>query len=120
MAEENLPPANLPNVTIPVGLSTSLGVLGTMVLGVVGLVTAVLNGDHTSETITALVTATLVLATTIYGRMHQAAAVYRDAPSPMQGIQSALEVVAAPIEPQPPDDLPPDSPSLPPDPSSTE
>lgn len=89
-------------VAVPVGLSTMLGVFGTSVLSIIALITAVLDGDHTPETLTALATAVIVLATTIYGRMQQAAAIYRDAPSPLQGIQDAIGVVNAPLETDPP------------------
>jgi hypothetical protein len=94
-----VPQNQLDNVSIPKGLATQLGVYGTAVLAIAALVSAVLNGDHTPETLTALATATIVLATTIYGRMKQAAAVYRDAPSPLQGIQQAAEVINAPLGP---------------------
>jgi hypothetical protein len=90
---------SVPKVTIPSGLSTQLGVYGTSVMAIVALITAVLNGDHTLETLTALVTATILLSTTIYGRMRQAAAVYRDASSPIQGVLEAVDVVSAPLPP---------------------
>lgn len=90
---------SVPKVTIPIGLSTQLGVYGTSVMAIVALVTTVLDGDHTPETLVALATATILLATTIYGRMRQAAAVYRDSPSPLQGIRDAVDVVNAPISP---------------------
>lgn len=83
---------------VPIGLATKLGVWGTSVLAIVALATAVIDGDHTPETITALVTATIVLATTIYGRMKQAAAAYRDAPSSLQGVVEALDKLNAPLE----------------------
>lgn len=63
--------------TIPVGLGTQLGTLGTVVLGFVALLTAVLHGDHSAETIAALLGAVTTLVTTIGGRMAQAAAIYR-------------------------------------------
>lgn len=89
---------------VPTGLATKLGVYGTSVLAIVALVTAVLDGDHTPETITTLVTATIVLATTIYGRMKQAAAAYRDAPSSLQGVVEALDKLNAPLDPVVPSD----------------
>jgi hypothetical protein len=89
----------LPKVTIPSGLATQLGVYGTSVMAIVALVTAVLDGDHTPETLIALVTATIILATTIYGRMKQAAAIYESVPSPVQGILEAIDVITAPISP---------------------
>jgi hypothetical protein len=87
----------VPRVTVPIGLSTQLGVYGTSVLAIVALVSAVLDGDHTLETLTALATATILLATTIYGRMKQASAVYHNATSPFQGIRDAADVVNAPL-----------------------
>jgi len=102
-------PVTRSNFTIPIGFATKLGVYGTSVLAIVALVTAVLNGDHTPETLTALGTATVVLATTIYGRMKQAAAVYRDAPSPLQGAQDAIGVLNTPLDPAPLDPPPPGS-----------
>lgn len=89
--------ANRSSFAVPVGIATKLGVYGTSVLAIVALVTAVLDGDHTPETLTALATATIVLATTIYGRMVQAAALLRDAPSPLQGLQEAANVINAPL-----------------------
>lgn len=94
-------PVTRQNFVIPIGLASKLGVYGTSVLAIVALVTAVLDGDHTPETLTALATATIVLATTIYGRMKQAAAMYRDAPSPLQGIQEGIGVLNAPLDPPP-------------------
>lgn len=83
--------------TVPVGLATKLGVYGTSVLAIVALVSAVIDGDHTPETLTALATATIVLATTIYGRMKQAAAVLLHSPSPLQGAQEAVNILNAPL-----------------------
>lgn len=100
-------PVTRQNFAIPIGFASKLGVYGTSVLAIVALVTAVLDGDHTPETLTALATATIVLATTIYGRMKQAAAMFRDAPSPLQGAVEALGVVNAPLDP-PSDPLPPE------------
>lgn len=85
-------------MNIPVGLATKLGVYGTSVLAIVALATAVMNGDHTVETLTALSTATIVLCTTIYGRMKQAAALLLNAPSPLQGVQDAASVLNAPLD----------------------
>jgi ABC-type transport system involved in cytochrome bd biosynthesis fused ATPase/permease subunit len=87
----------VPTVTIPSGLATQLGVFGTSAMAIVALVSAVLDGDHTPETLVALATATIILATTIYGRMKQAAAVYHNATSPLQGLQDAVAVVNAPL-----------------------
>jgi hypothetical protein len=86
-----------PRSAVPVGLATKMGVYGTSVLAIVALVTAVIDGDHTPETLTALATATIVLATTIYGRMKQAASILQHAPVPLQGAQEAIEVLNAPL-----------------------
>lgn len=63
--------------TIPVGLGTKLGALGTLALAAVALVAAVLDGDHSQETLVALAGAVIALCTTIAGRYVQAAAIYR-------------------------------------------
>jgi ABC-type transport system involved in cytochrome bd biosynthesis fused ATPase/permease subunit len=91
--EEMMPDPNRDSFKVPIGPSTKMGVYGTSVLAVVALVTAVLDGDHTPETMTALFTATFLLATTIYGRMKQAAAVYHNAPTPLEGVTSAVGVL---------------------------
>lgn len=61
---------------IPVGLGTQVGLAATAVQWLVALVTALLAGDHSEETITALITGGVTLATVIAGRMIQAAAAY--------------------------------------------
>jgi hypothetical protein len=97
------PPTTNPRAdfVVPTGLATKLGVYGTSVLAIVALVTAVLDGDHTPETLIALATATIVLSTTIYGRMKQAAALYRDAPNSLQGLEDAITALNAPLDPPP-------------------
>jgi hypothetical protein len=66
---------------ISIGLGTKLGALGTTILGVAALVSAVLGGDHTAETIGALASAAIVLVATIAGRFAQAYAIYRNLPA---------------------------------------
>jgi hypothetical protein len=78
LAEEESPVDGGP--AIPVGLGTTLGALGTMILGVAALVSAVLGGDHTAETLGALASAAVVLVATIAGRFAQAYAIYRSLP----------------------------------------
>jgi hypothetical protein len=69
---------------IPEGLATKVGKYGAVLLGIVALVAAVLDGDHTEETIASLVGAVLLAVRMMDGRYKQAAAIYRDAPSPRQ------------------------------------
>lgn len=71
----NSPPAA---PVIPVGLGTKLGTSGVAVLSVLALTTAVLKGDHSTETLVLLVSAVGVLIRVIDGRYKQAAAIYRD------------------------------------------
>ncbi len=88
-------------ITIPVGLATKLGVYGASVTALLAIVSAILNGDHSVETLTAGATAAILLSTTIYGRMKQAAALISAAPT-LQGATDALAVINAPYpEPQP-------------------
>lgn len=89
---------------IPVGLATQLGKLGVAAFGVVALVAAVLHGDHSEETITALIGAIATLLTLMGGRYAQAAAALRDAPSLRQsGSNGSLDF---PDELEPADDAP--------------
>lgn len=76
-ATPEAPPAT---PVIPVGLGTKLGALGTSVLGLAALVSAFLGGDHSAETVGALVSASIVLIATIAGRFAQAYAIYRNKP----------------------------------------
>lgn len=88
---------------IPVGIGTSLGVLGAMVSGVAALVASVWSGDHTAETIGALASAVFVLAVTIAGRFAQAYAIYRSKVDPDQIIAAMEDITAPPsIVPPPP------------------
>lgn len=61
---------------VPVGLSTKVGLASSAVLGVVAALAAILDGDHSAETIAALVTAAFVLYGVIRSRGDQAAALY--------------------------------------------
>lgn len=63
--------------TIPEGLATRLGKYATALLAVVAAVTAVLEGDHSQETLLAGAGAVAVLLTLMGGRFAQAAALYR-------------------------------------------
>jgi hypothetical protein len=81
LLSEAEPPAD-GGSAIPVGLGTMLGAFGTTILGVAALVSAVLGGDHTAETVGALASAAIVLVATIAGRFAQAYAIYRNPPTP--------------------------------------
>lgn len=57
---------------IPVGLGTKVGLSASVVQFVGVLVTVLLDGDHSEETISLLVTATVTLVTVLWGRFKQA------------------------------------------------
>lgn len=59
------------------GLATKSGYLATALLAVFAVVTAIVNGDHSSETIASLAGAVWTLSVTVGGRMYQAAAMLR-------------------------------------------
>jgi hypothetical protein len=57
---------------IPVGLATRVGAVVGAGFTLVGLVTAVLDGDHSQETITAMILAAVAFVTLMSGRYAQA------------------------------------------------
>lgn len=61
---------------IPIGVGTILGFLGTAISLFLALITMVLDGDYTVETLTAGTSAVVLLSVTIIGRMAQAYAIY--------------------------------------------
>lgn len=73
--------------------------------GIATVVTAVLDGDHTTETIGTLASAVIVLITLMGGRYAQAAAKYRDALSPQEKAllaevaKTALDRSSPPVRP---------------------
>lgn len=107
---EPAPPPEARIPSIPVGLATKLGVYSSSVLAIVALVTLVLDGDYTSETLTALAGAVITLATTLAGRFAQAYALLRSDQS-LSGIISAVEGINEPLPPSlgapPPTPAPP-------------
>lgn len=72
------------SLKIPTGLATRLGVIGTAGLAVAALIAAILTGNHSADTQTALIGAVATLVTTMIGRYAQATALARDIPSPKQ------------------------------------
>lgn len=76
---------------IPVGLGTKLGLFGTSVLAVIALVTAVLHGDHTFETLVSLAGAVALLYKVVDGRYQQAAAIYRASHSVLNTVGAFLQ-----------------------------
>lgn len=58
---------------IPVGLATRLGQIVAAIFGLIALVTAVLNGDHSQETILALILSAGTVFVLMGGRYAQAA-----------------------------------------------
>ena len=61
---------------IPKGLATQIGQVVGAGFALVALVTAVLEGDHSQETITALILSAVTFVTLIVSRSAQAAAWY--------------------------------------------
>lgn len=62
--------------TIPVGLATRIGLIVASIFGLVSLVTAVLHGDHSQETITSMILAGVTVFILLGGRYAQAALAY--------------------------------------------
>jgi hypothetical protein len=94
-------PSNLPDSppaapVIPVGLGTKAGLLMTAVLGVVAVLAAISNGDHSDETIAGLAGSVWVLSVTIGGRMAQAAAALRAAAPYIESVGHGLRGVDRP------------------------
>jgi hypothetical protein len=84
MNDGTLQPSTAGPPPVPVGLTTKLGVAVTAALGLVAGLTAVLNGDTSTETATALGGAIATLVTVLAGRYAQAAVgVATTAPAPM-------------------------------------
>jgi hypothetical protein len=84
MNDGTLQPSTAGPPPVPVGLTTKLGVAVTAALGLVAGLTAVLNGDTSTETTTALGGAIATLVTVLAGRYAQAAVgVATTPPAPM-------------------------------------
>lgn len=64
----------MPAPQIPVGIATKLGVIASSLAAIFALVATILEGDHSTETIGALIAAALPLYAVIRGRMEQATA----------------------------------------------
>jgi len=75
-----MPHRNEGEPVIPIGLGTKLGLSSAALFSLVALVAAVMNGDHTTETITALIIAGVSVVRTVDGRMAQGAALVTAAP----------------------------------------
>jgi hypothetical protein len=103
---DSTPTAPPAQPVIPLGFASKLGVYSAAVLAIAALVTAVLNGDHSAETLTALAGAVITLATTLAGRFAQAYAIYRDSPS-LGSLVQGVEVMNRPLEPGPDPTVPP-------------
>lgn len=88
------PPDSPPKApVIPEGLATKLGKYGAPLILVLGLLADFADVDLDTETLAAFIGSVVVLVTTIAGRMAQAAAIYRDAPSPLQGVTNVANQV---------------------------
>jgi len=64
---------NSQEVTPPVGLATKVGLISSAIAGVAAGAAAVAGGDHSNETLGALVTAGIILYGVIRSRGEQAA-----------------------------------------------
>lgn len=62
-----------PPEEIPIGFSTKVGSVVSAIFGFIALVTAVLHGDHSQETITSLILSGVALFIVLGGRYAQAA-----------------------------------------------
>lgn len=97
-----------PATSVPVGLSTKIGGTVSAVMGLVAVLTAVLDGDHTTETIGALASAVVVLVTLMGGRYAQAAARFKNVLTPQeraliaQAAAAGLDRLDRPSPPAPP------------------
>lgn len=69
---------------IPKGFATKLGVVGAAILAVVAAITPFIDGATNSDTRFFAALSSLLAVATVLGRMLQAAAQFRDAPSPQQ------------------------------------
>lgn len=88
------PPDSPPKApVIPEGLATKLGKYGALLLLVLGAFLEVSHVSLDKDATLAAAGAVLTLITTIAGRMAQAAAIYRDAPSPTQGVTNVANSV---------------------------
>lgn len=85
------PPDSPPTApVIPEGLATKLGKYGALGLVLLGAFLEISHVSLDKDATLAGGAALLTLVTTIAGRMYQAAAIYRDAPSPTQGVTAVL------------------------------
>jgi hypothetical protein len=75
------PTVELPE--IPKGLATQIGQIVGAAFALIALVTAVLDGDHSQETVTALILSAVTFITLMAGRFAQAYAMLRERPSPV-------------------------------------
>lgn len=78
------------------GLATHVGQVVGAAFALIALVTAVLDGDHSQETITALILSAITFVTLMAGRFAQAYALLRDTPSPTRLIASAGGIAPTP------------------------
>lgn len=96
---------------IPQGLGSQIGKAVGAAFALIALVTAVLQGDHSQETITAMILSAVTFATLMAGRFAQAYALLRDAPSPQQVISTPLVAELGTIADDYEDDLLDDEPA---------
>lgn len=83
---------------IPIGLGTKLGVLAAAISSLVGAIFAIADGDHSPETITALVVAGGLIYGVVKGRMDQATALA--GPPPVTVVNNTAAGEATPFSGQ--------------------
>jgi hypothetical protein len=66
---------------VPIGFLTKLGVVVAAVAAIIGGVTAVLNGDHSEETITLIASSIATVVAVVLGRSIQNAAAIANKPA---------------------------------------
>lgn len=74
--------ATIPDIKIPAGLSTKIGLVVSAGLGVVSALTGIIDGNVDQTTIMTFAGSVAVLYQTLGGRFAQAAALLRDVPPP--------------------------------------
>ena len=84
MSSTPFPPDSQISQSVPKGLATIVGQVVAAVFGLIALAGAVLKGDHSEQTVTALILAAVTVWTLMAGRYAQAYALLKGAISPDQ------------------------------------
>lgn len=89
---------------VSVGLGTQVGLATAMAAFVGGIVSVLVDGDHTPETLTAFAVATVTLVTTLIGRFAQAYALAQNEAFESLEDQGPHRALGGPDEPYEDDD----------------